>query len=221
MEHASSRATARGVTWVLVALVIVAAGYAGRSQGKPDPDTLYRYETAAGGTVVYLLLLAAIVFMARGPAPREFLGLRRPTSRRRALGLALAAYVLIMIGTSALVYALGAAGEQGVAPEAWRPDRVWPYLVNAIVVAVLGPIVEELLYRGAGLSIFLRFGAPVAVLVTALPFALGHGLVRAMPALFLFGIVIAVLRLRTASVYPPILVHCAFNATSLILAVAI
>ena len=204
--------------WVALALLIVAAGYAG---GKPDPDTLYRYETAIGGVAVYLAFLAAIAFMARGTDVREFLALRPPASWRSAAGLALAAYAAIMVGVSVLLYALGGAGEQGLTPEDWRPERAAQYAANALVVALLGPAVEELLYRGVGLSLFLRFGAPVAVVVTALPFALGHGLVRAMPALLLFGIVIALLRLRTNSIYPSILVHCAFNATSLIVSVAV
>lgn len=203
--------------WVVLALLIVAAGYAG---GRPAPDVLYRYETAVGGAAVYLIFLAVIAYMARGTDVRGLLALRPPASWRSAAGQALAAYVVIMIGVSALLYALGGADEQGLTPEDWRPDRAAQYAANAIVIALLGPVVEELLYRGVGLSLFLRFGAPVAVLVTALPFALGHGLLRAIPALLLFGIVIAVLRLRTNSIYPPILVHCAFNATSLVLSVA-
>ena len=43
----------------------------------------------------------------------------------------------------------------------------------------------------------------------------------ALAALVFFGIVTAVLRLRTDSIYPCILVHCAFNATSLVIAVTI
>lgn len=220
VEQASNRvATTTGV-WIALALLVVVAGYAGRSSGKPPNDTLYRYETAFAGALIYLVFLAAIVFMARGTDIREFLALRRPASWPRALGLAAMTYVLIMAGVSALLYALDAAGEQGITPDRWDPDRAAQYAVNAIMVAVIGPVVEELQYRGAGLSIFLRFGRPAAVLVTALPFALGHGLVRAMPALLLFGILIAVLRLRTESVYPPILVHCAFNATALVVAVS-
>jgi uncharacterized protein len=50
-------------------------------------------------------------------------------------------------------------------------------------------------------------------------FGLAHGLVLALAALVFFGLVIALLRQRTGSVYPCMVVHCAFNATSLILAV--
>jgi membrane protease YdiL (CAAX protease family) len=75
------------------------------------------------------------------------------------------------------------------------------------------------MYRGAGMTLLARFGTPIAVLVTAIGFGLGHGLLLALAALVYFGLVMAVLRLKTRSVYPCMLVHCAFNATSLILAV--
>lgn len=221
MEQAPDRERTRLVVWTVLALLIVAAGYAGRADGKPAADTLYRYETAVAGAVLYLAFAAAVAFMARGPDAREFLGLRRPPSWPMAAALAAATYAAIMAGASALLYALDGAGEQGLTPESWDSTRAGQYAANALVVALIGPVVEELLYRGAGVSIFRRFGGAAAVIVTALPFALGHGLVRAMPALLLFGVLIALLRLRTRSIYPPILVHCAFNATALLVAVAV
>ena len=52
--------------------------------------------------------------------------------------------------------------------------------------------------------------------VTALLFGLGHGLVLSLAAFVWFGIVIALLRLRTDSIYPAIVVHCSFNAIGMI-----
>jgi membrane protease YdiL (CAAX protease family) len=71
------------------------------------------------------------------------------------------------------------------------------------------------------MTLLARWGAPVAVAVTSIGFGLGHGLVLALPALVWFGVVTALLRLKTDSIYPCMLVHCAFNATSLILAVSV
>lgn len=221
MERSKGTEAARFGIWIGIAALIVAAGYGSRAGGDPPADVLYRYETAVSGAVLYIALLGAMLFMSRGTDRRQFLALERPHSWPRALGLAAATYAAIMLGVTALLFALDAGGEQGLTPEDWQPDRAWQYAANGVVVALIGPVVEELLYRGAGLSLFVRFGAPAAVLVTALPFALGHGLLRAMPALVLFGVLIALLRLRTRSVYPPILVHCAFNATALITAVVI
>ena len=133
--------------------------------------------------------------------------------------LAVGAYFTIGIGAWLLLVGLDAEDEQGLTPEEWDSSRLGPYAANFVAIAIVGPIVEELTYRGAGMTLFLRYGAAVAIVVTALGFGLGHGLVVALPALVFFGLVTAFLRLRTDSVYPSMLVHCAFNATSLILAV--
>lgn len=63
------------------------------------------------------------------------------------------------------------------------------------------------------------FGPPAAIVVTGLAFGLAHGLVVALPVLSLFGVILAALRWRTASLYPPIILHALFNATALIAAV--
>jgi uncharacterized protein len=210
----------RLAAWASLVLLLILLGYGSRIQGgDPPDDALYRYETAVGGVVVYLMLLAVLLLIARGTSWREFFALRRPQSWPGALGLAGAAYVVIFIGAGLILIAFDAGDEQGLTPEAWDSSKAGAYAANFVSVALVGPIVEELMYRGAGMTLLLRFGAPVAVLVTAIGFGLGHGLLLALAALVLFGIITALLRLRTDSVYPCMIVHCAFNATSLIAAV--
>lgn len=212
----------RLVAWLSLVLFLALIGYASRlTGGKPPQNALYRYETAVGAVVIYVVLLLLLLWIARGLPAREFFALRRPRSWPRALGLALAAYATIFVGASLILIALGAGDEQGLTPEEWDSSRAGAYAANFVSVAFVGPIVEELMYRGAGLSLLARYGAPAAVLVTAIGFGLGHGLLLALPALVFFGLVTAIVRLKTDSVYPCMLVHCAFNATSLILAVAV
>ena len=170
--------------------------------------------------MVYLVLLGVLLWIARGLPKREFFALRRPASWPRALGLALASYVGIFVGAGLILIALDAGDEQGLTPDAWDSSKAGAYAANFVSIALVGPIVEELMYRGAGMTLLLRFGAPAAVVLTALGFGLGHGLVLALAALVFFGLVTAWLRLRTDSIYPCMLVHCAFNATSLVAAVA-
>jgi membrane protease YdiL (CAAX protease family) len=211
----------RTVAWTSLVAALAAIAYGSRlSEGKPPANALYRYETAVGSIVIYLILLAVVLWIGHGLPRRDFLALRRPRSWGRALGLALGGYVAIFVGAGLLLIGLDAEDEQGLTPDEWDSSRLGPYAANFVAIAIVGPIVEELTYRGAGMTLFLRFGPAVAVIVTALGFGLGHGLVVALPALVFFGLVTALLRLRTDSVYPSMLVHCAFNATSLILAVA-
>ena len=210
----------RLAAWAALVGFLIVLGYGSRVQGgDPPEDALYRYETAVGGIVVYGMLLAVLLWIAHGTDRRKFFALRRPDSWPGALGLALAAYAAIFVGAGLILIAFDAGDEQGLTPEAWDSSRAGAYAANFVSVALVGPIVEELTYRGAGMTLLLRFGTPVAVIVTAVAFGLGHGLVLALAALVLFGLVTAWLRLRTDSVYPCMVVHCAFNATSLIAAV--
>jgi membrane protease YdiL (CAAX protease family) len=211
--------TKRGL-WLLLVGVLAAIAYAGRAEGgKPPEDALYRYDTALTGVALYLILLGIVFSLARGVPKRAFFALHRPRSWPRALWLALGAYAVILVGAGLLLLALGAGDEQGLTPEGWDSSRAGAYAANFFAIALVGPVVEELLYRGAGMTLFASFGAVPAVAITSLAFGLAHGLVLALAALVFFGVVTALLRLRTASIYPCILVHCAFNATSLVIAV--
>lgn len=221
MNGEGSLATRRGL-WLLLVGALAAVAYAGRAEGgDPPEDALYLYSTAISGIVLYLILGGIVLWLARGLPKREFFALRRPRSWPRALGLATAGYFAILIGAGLLLTALDAGDEQGLTPEGWDSSRAGAYAANFVAVAFVGPVVEELLYRGAGLTLFAAFGAVPAVAITSLAFGLAHGLVLALAALVLFGVVTAVIRLRTDSIYPCMLVHCAFNATSLVIAVSV
>jgi membrane protease YdiL (CAAX protease family) len=210
----------RIAAWAALVLLLILLGYGNRlSEGDPPKDLLYRYDTAVGGIVIYGVLFLILLWISRGLPAREFFALYPPPSWSTALWLALVSYVAILAGTGVIIWALDAGEEQGLTPDRWDSSRAGAYAANFVAVAVVGPIVEELMYRGAGMTLLARYGPAVAVLVTAVAFGLGHGLLLALAALVFFGVVTALLRLKTGSIYPCILVHCAFNATGLILAV--
>jgi membrane protease YdiL (CAAX protease family) len=212
--------TNRIAAWSALVVFLALIGYLGRIEGgAPPKDALYDYGTAIGSAILYGILLLVLLWIGRGLPKRAFFALRRPRFGWWSLGLAFGAYLLISAGAYVLITALDAADEQGLAPEAWDSSRAGAYAANFVTVALVGPVVEELMYRGAGMTLLSRFGVPLAVAATALGFGLGHGLLLALPALVFFGVVTALLRLKTESVYPCILVHAAFNATSLILVV--
>jgi membrane protease YdiL (CAAX protease family) len=221
MPHAEQeREGWRIAAWAGLVLFLIILGYGGRLLGGDPPhDALYRYDTAVSGIVIYGVLFLILLWISHGLPAREFFALHPPTSWSKALWLALLSYIAIFAGAAFIIWALDAGQEQGLTPDRWDASRAGAYAANFVAVAVVGPIVEELMYRGAGMTLLARYGPAVAVLVTAVTFGLGHGLLLALAALVFFGLVTALLRLKTGSIYPCILVHCAFNATGLILAV--
>jgi uncharacterized protein len=212
----------RLVAWLALVGVLAALAYIGRAAGgDPPEDVLYRYDTAVGSAILYSLVFAVVLLMCHGASARELLALRRPRSWKRAALIALAIFGIMLVLGAVLDPFLDAGEEQGLTPEEWESDRAGAFAANAVVVAGLAPIVEELTYRGLGFSLLARFGQTAAILLVGVAFGLGHGLVVALPILIVFGIGLAYLRSRTGSVYPSIALHSLFNALSLALAVTL
>lgn len=208
--------------WWILAGTMALIAYAGRATGgRPPEDALYQWGTAISAAIVYAFVFAILLLIARGENLRELFALRRPNSWARAFGWGAAVFVLVLAVGAALDPFLDAGEEQGLTPPDWDPDRAAAFAANTVVVAGLAPVVEELTYRGLGFSLLRPYGLASAIVGVGVAFGLAHGLVEALLILSLFGIGLAWLRERTDSVYPPILLHAAFNGFALAVSVAI
>ena len=206
--------------WLAFVGALIALAYDARAAaGKPSSDILYHYSTAAAAAVQYAVMLGIVVGIAGGS--RRLLALRPPASWGRALGLGLAVFVGIYAVERVVDPFLHPGREQGLTPHGWQPAHAGAYAANFVVVAIVGPIVEEITYRGLGATLLARFGAVFSILGTGVLFGLSHGLVDALPVLAAFGWGLAWLRFRTGSAYPGMVVHGCFNALALIAAVTI
>jgi membrane protease YdiL (CAAX protease family) len=202
--------------WLGLVGALAALNYASRfASGKPPPDTLYRYDTAISGVVFYAITLAILLRIARGLTRRE-LGLQAPRSWGRAIGFTFSTLIVLLVVEVALEALLHATSEQGLEPSRWEPSKAVQFALNAVVVVVAAPLVEELTFRGVGFTLLARFGTVVAVIGSAIAFAADHGLVEGFPALFVFGLAVALVRVRTGSIYPGMLLHASFNALALV-----
>ena len=213
----------RLIGWAILVGFLAVLSYAANlaSDGDPPDDVLYRWSTAVGGLIEYAIILAVVLLIARGIAPAT-LGLVRPRSWRNALGKTVIALVAIWIIGAVLNIFLKAGEEQGLVPPDWEANRAAAFAANFVVVAVVAPIVEEVTYRGLGFAAVRdAFGVGAAVVVTALAFGLAHGLVVGLPVLTIFGAILAWLRLKTDSLYPPIALHALFIGAALIAAVTV
>ena len=212
--------TRRLVAWTGLVSALAAVNYVGRAtSGNPARDSLYHYSVAAGNFAAYVVIFALLLWIVAGRY--ELFALRRLHARKRALkymtGILVATYVVV----AALEPVLHAGREQGITPPRWEPGHAGAYAANFVVIAVVAPVVEELLFRGAGYSLLERFGRWPAIVLVGVAFALSHGLVQGLPPLVFFGSALAWLRSKTASVYPGMAVHAVFNGVQLVLAVTL
>jgi len=182
----------------------------------PD-DLRYRYSTVVFSVLVSALQLAAVLMIARRGGLREMLALRSPLSYRRAVvigaAVILGTYVLILI----LPFLQGNE-DQGVGAP-WDPSRALPFGLNAVVLVVVSPVLEELMFRGLGFKLLERFGQGSAIVLTGLAFGASHGLLIQLPAFVAVGFGLAYLRSRAHSVYPGIVTHALINLIGVALTV--
>ncbi|HTL71633.1 MAG TPA: CPBP family intramembrane glutamic endopeptidase [Candidatus Eisenbacteria bacterium] len=81
-----------------------------------------------------------------------------------------------------------------------------------IFVAVLGPVMEEIFFRGFAYKAFrTRFGVRYAALVTAVIFAALHASVIAFVPIFLLGLYLTYLYEKTGSLVPGMTAHILHN----------
>lgn len=225
-EPVAQREISRGklVAWLVFVTALAALAYYARfaiQESADERDLLYSYATAVGALVQYGLMLGVTLLIARGTDVRRTLALQRPRSLGRATWQTAAALAAIWITGVALSPLLSAGEEQGFVPDRWEPEHAGALAANVVVVVLVGPAVEELVYRGLGYSALrAHAGAALAVVVSAAAFAGAHGLLVGLPILFVFGVVVALLRRATESVYPGMVLHGVFNGIALALGIA-
>lgn len=95
-------------------------------------------------------------------------------------------------------------------------DTPFEWLIVALSVAGVAPLVEELFYRGLFLrAVQARVGPIPAVLITSVVFAAIHRQLLPLPGLFVFALIAAALTLYTGRLGPAVGLHVGFNSTTL------
>jgi uncharacterized protein len=215
----------RLAAWTGLVAAIAGLNYYGRfadssSSSSGGRDEIYSWSGFVGGIIVYAVWLLIVVGIAADRS--DLLALRRPRSWNRSFGYAAGAFAAILV-TGAIVSLLplpqSPGNEQGLTPTHWESRYAAAFAANFVLFAVVAPIVEELMFRGLGQSLLQAFGRVPAILVVGVAFGASHGLVEGLLVLVPFGIFVAIVRDRSNSVYPGMLVHAAWNASALLLSV--
>lgn len=92
-----------------------------------------------------------------------------------------------------------------------------PYLL-VLEITLIGPIIEEILFRGIILNGLLKKYSPAkAILFSSLLFSLIHGNLPQMFNALFFGILLGLIYIKTKSLYAVIFTHIIANTLSIIL----
>jgi len=218
---------------VLAILLAVATGHLHGWHGADDFDDRIRETLQQPGMQALLLVLvlglaaATILLLVRRRSPRLW-SLAQPPGfgfvRPARLGFLLLA---VAVGLAAPVLggwlthwlAQGHPVTQNIQQLGENTPLGWRIPLVLMVVSV-GPLVEELLFRGVLLSALQpRWGSFGAAALSSLAFALAHlpGLnwhLFALPALWLLAMALAGLRLRSGSIWPGVVAHATNNAVA-------
>ncbi|MGN0642771.1 MAG: lysostaphin resistance A-like protein [Huintestinicola sp.] len=96
-------------------------------------------------------------------------------------------------------------------------NPLWLEILIYLYVCLIGPVMEELVFRGVLLEGLRKYGNRFGIIMSSVLFGLMHqNFVQCIPAIFL-GIVFASMTVRTGSLIPSITVHIINNSLSAVL----
>jgi membrane protease YdiL (CAAX protease family) len=166
------------------------------------------YETVAAGAFAFIVILAA------APGWRKTLPALKQTGSARWLLLApvgaIGTYLLAttLLGLINSFLGITSTGEVEGIREASEPGWWVPVLLTCAAPAIF----EELAFRGCIQSSLSRVLAQRdALIITALLFAILHLSLFSLPHLLVMGLTLGVMRWRSGSLYPGMILHFCHN----------
>jgi membrane protease YdiL (CAAX protease family) len=195
----------------LGASFLVSALFAG-----PDGVSVPGILLALGAPTLLAAGTALLITRVRGNGPRIDLGLS-VRARDLGVGLALGFGGLLLSIPASLVYAAVVGPEKATSAVGQIFDGVrvgWPIaLLVFVLVVVVAPICEEIVYRGLLWGAVEKLGANrwVAFLITTLLFAMAHFELTRTPLLLVVAIPIGLARVFTGRLPAGIVAHAVNN----------
>jgi membrane protease YdiL (CAAX protease family) len=221
--------------WVAFAVVSQLGSTGQKAASRPLP----RGQDLAGGVsfFIFTIILEGAFVIApfyyalsrRAPDVSVRDGLYGLGFRRTPLGPAIAwvvgGLVVVLVGSdlyALVIHALNLHAQTNTDTLMQEAKTMPLTVIGALAGSVfVAPLCEEIFFRGFLLGGLLRGMRPVvAVIVSALLFAIAHALIGSFAPLLLIGLVLAVVRWRTGSLWPGMAIHLCNNALATILVIS-
>jgi membrane protease YdiL (CAAX protease family) len=169
-----------------------------------------------------VLVGATFVIAARYGDPRELLAIRR-TPAARTVVIVVITFAVAALSTRLLEPIFHGVRAQGIDPIPFPGGAaaVIGLALTFVGVAIAGPVAEELYFRGLVQGALEPSGQLIAVAVTAVVFAAVHFVPAAIPVLFVYGVLLGLIRSRTSSIVPGAIAHALNNAVAIAVAIAL
>lgn len=174
-----------------------------------------------GEFLAYIAVALYMVMLVEGKYHERFSRAIRwnwPTSNRELLGLGMLGMFSVLLDFLSRYLPM---------PKSTPFDQFFSRPRDAYLIAIfavtIGPLMEELFFRGFLYpAVARRTGVPLAILFTALPFGLMHYQQyrswAAVLVITLVGVILTIVRAATKSVAASFVVHVGYNATLMLLA---
>lgn len=171
---------------------------------------------AGGAAVLYLFGLVN----GSGWRALDLIGIRaRHLFRPFAAGLlAYVAFIPIFVGLVFVTAAVGRYGGVSLKPQSHfslfiGPGSAWGYLFIIAFIACIGPVFEEIFFRGFLYRALRRkYGIFPAVVSSALFFSVLHFNIGTLLPIFGLGVLLAYVYERTGSLIAPVIIHVLQNS---------
>lgn len=115
---------------------------------------------------------------------------------------------LIGIGVTSLI---GTAIQSDIANPIQTLINSSDIILNLIIISIIGPIFEELLFRKLLIDRTIKYGARVSIILSATLFGLMHGNLNQFFYAFLLGGFFSYVYIKTGKIIYPILLHIFLN----------
>lgn len=227
-------AVERGPGWgwgdVLLALLVTAGGGAAltlaaravvAALGLEVEERMISPAFYLAGLGIYLAAVLGVYLFAARRAGWSALGLRPAGWLNFAIVpplFILGLFLLALVNSGVGLLAGGFENPQVDALTGGQALATGELVALLLLVAVAAPFAEELFFRGMVYPLLRgRLGAVAAIILNAAIFAVAHVVPLLVPGLFVVGLLLAYLRERSGSIWPPVLFHMLQNATALLL----